>query len=316
MRIIAILFPFFLATELLAGRVDPTLAAVERALPWVEEEGTWWIEEKKCASCHHSSLFVWAKDLAFDAGIAIDEPNLKVQREWVWDSMLSVREPESDEEEYAEDVAAGELNVEGVSQLLLSASADRIPPEAKELLVEVVRKKQNESGRWKANGQLPRQKRPPAETEDVSTRWALAALGERGSSEFSASAVSTEWYAIESALSGEAETLAARQNEDGGWSWKDGEASDPMATGQALFGLARSSDPTHYAEAMRRGREFLERTQNEKGYWDTFSTKDRKKKSRISNFFGTSWAIIGLLESIKQIRNDVEKVEDQRRVVN
>ena len=291
-------------------------AAVERALPWVEEEGTWWIEEKKCASCHHSSLFVWAKDLAFDAGIEIDEPNLKVQREWVWDSMLRVREPESDEEKYAEDVAAGELNVEGVSQLLLSASAERIPPEAKALLVEVVRKKRNESGRWNANGQLPRQKRPAPETEDVSTRWALAALGEKEGPESFEAAVSTEWYAIDSALSGVADKLAARQNEDGGWSWKNGEASDPMATGQALFGLARSSDPTEYAESMRKGREFLTKTQNDKGFWDTFSTKDREKKSRISNFFGTSWAIIGLLESTRQIRNEVEKGGAERHEVD
>ncbi len=299
MRVISILFPIFLATELWADRTDPTLAAVERALPWLEEEGVWWIEEKKCASCHHSSLFVWAKDLALEAGIGLDEPNLKVQREWVWDSMLTVKDPEPGSDR-KEEVAAGELNVEGVSQLLLSASADQIPPEAKALLVEVIRKNRNDSGTWKANGQLPRQKRPMEETEAVSTRWALAALGEEEVPRSSQPAVSTEWYAINSVISGEAGILAARQNEDGGWSWKDGEVSDPMATGQALFGLARSSDPSEYAEEMKKGRDYLTSSQSEKGFWETFSTKDRKKKSRISNFFGTSWAIIGLLESMKQ----------------
>lgn len=276
------------------------ISAVEQALPWLEEEGTWWIEEKKCVSCHHSAFFVWAKDLALEAGIAVDESTLDEQREWVWTSMLTVKEAEPDSGE--EDKVNGDLNVEGVSQLLLSPSISHVPDESKAQLLEIVGNGRGESGTWKANGQLPRQKRPPAETEAISTRWALAALGEAsdvGASE-AKPAVSTEWYAIDSILSDDVATLVTRQNEDGGWSWKDGEESDPMATGQALFALGRNTDRLSFSDVMEKGRAFLTSTQNEKGYWVTKSTKDRSDSSRISDFFGTAWAIIGLLESLKQ----------------
>jgi rhamnogalacturonyl hydrolase YesR len=285
---------------MLAGEKDSALSAVEQALPWLEEEGTWWIEEKKCVSCHHSAFFVWAKDLALEAGIAVDEPTLDEQREWVWTSMLTVKKAEPDSG--GEDRVNGDLNVEGVSQLLLSPSMSHVPDETKAQLLEIVRNGRGESGSWKANGQLPRQKRPPAETEAVSTRWALAALGEAPDAgpDDVKPAVSTEWYAIDSLLTDDVATLVTRQNEDGGWSWKNGEESDPMATGQALFALGRSTDRSSFNNAMEKGRAFLTRTQDAKGFWVTKSTKDRSESTRISNFFGTAWAIIGLLESIRQ----------------
>ena len=93
--------------------------AVEKALPYLEEEGTWWMEKKKCASCHHTTFFVWAKELALGAGHDIDKALLTEQRTWLIDSLLKEREPAPKKPDA---VKPGELigdkNVEGVSQLI------------------------------------------------------------------------------------------------------------------------------------------------------------------------------------------------------
>lgn len=285
---------------------DPDVrTAVERALPYLEEEGTWWIEEKKCVSCHHSSFFVWAKDLALEQGFSVDKETLNQQRQWVIDSMLSPIEPDPKrpENQPKPGELKGDRNVEGVSQLLLSASAKHLPEESREALLEIVSRNREDGDKWKPGGQLPRQERPEAETQAVSSQWALAALGEKSRDSVQIDAETTEWFAMNLLLTNDEnsiESLLGRQNEDGGWSWIDGEKSDPEATGQALFALgrARENDLNKEAsEAIARGREFLVGAQTKSGFWDTKSTKDREDSTRVSDFWGSVWAVIGLLES-------------------
>ena len=88
-----------------------------------------------------------------------------------------------------------------------------------------------------------------------------------------------------------------RQNEDGGWSWIEGEPSDPSGTGQALIALGHSGNASSHPDAVRRAQEFLVKTQSEEGHWETKGTKDREETTRVSNFWGTAWAVIGLLET-------------------
>ncbi|MEM7230922.1 MAG: hypothetical protein AAF517_02025 [Planctomycetota bacterium] len=51
---------------------------------------------------------------------------------------------------------------------------------------------------------------------------------------------------------------------------------------------------------MQRARAFLLKTQGEDGVWETPSTLKRKKREAIetSNYFGTGWAVLGLLETL------------------
>ena len=291
---------------------DPSADAVERALPWLEKEGTWWIEEKECVSCHHSTFFVWAKDLALEAGFAIDGKVLSEQRQWVWEEMLSPQEnadgedaaTNNENDSPAAPKLKGASNVEGVSQLLVSASANHLPEKTKAELIDLIRTNRNEKGDWPVGGQLPRQKRPSEETQRISNQWALAALSAIDPpSEDNAegqSAKTTEWFALNAVLRRDPESLMAlvsRQNPDGGWGWIVGEGSDPTATGQALFALARTDTDATHAAVRARGRAYLVSTQDEKGSWDTKSTKDREKSTRVSDFWGTTWAVIGLLET-------------------
>jgi squalene-hopene/tetraprenyl-beta-curcumene cyclase len=92
--------------------------------------------------------------------------------------------------------------------------------------------------------------------------------------------------------------LLKQQHADGGWGWLTAESSDAFATGQALYALARSG-VTASAEPAQKAIAFLKSTQQPNGSWQVPSTraKDKSKAIPTSIFWGTAWAVIGLLES-------------------
>ncbi len=284
--------------------------AIERSLPYLEEEGTWWIEKKECVSCHHTTFFVWAKDLAVHAGFEVDADALAEQRAWMVAQFVSPVEvdPEEPDEEPTPDERKGDRNVEGVSQFLVSPSVQFVSGPERESLLELIAKNQEEDGNWKPDGQLPRQKRPELETMWISNQWADTAL--RGTShepkdqiitwKKGVPAKTTEWYAMN--LIGypnekSIEQLLRRQNDDGGWSWMPSEESDPLSTGLALFALARSGIAKQHPAVIESAHRFLVSIQEDDGRWETRSTKDRIESTRVSDFWGSAWAVIGLLET-------------------
>lgn len=287
---------------------DQVLEVAGKALPWVQEEGQWWIEKKKCVSCHHTSFGIWVGNLAKENGLPFPDTLLTEWRDWAWKHQLSPREKKEPTEA---DEQIGDRNIEGLSQLLLNGS-EPLSKEAAEQFRKKISAQQKKAGHWSPYGQLPRQVRPIEETTAVSTMWAALALQE-GEAEEKAQgwlkkndasgfqAKTTEWFALEALRKRDDESLeilVKRQNEDGGWSWLAGEeSSDPMATGQALLAIGRLGKQADYPAEISRAVQFLKKTQNEEGYWKTFSTKDREEETRISNFWGTTWAVIGLLES-------------------
>ncbi len=277
-------------------------SAVEAALPWINEEGQWWIDEKKCASCHHSTFYVWVNELARSRGYSVDTALLKRDREWLVNEFIAAREPNPriENDLVKEDEVKGDGNVEGIAQLLLSPASDHLDEPSRTTLLDIIRKNRLESGDWDPDGQLPTMKLPPEEVRALSSLWAGIAIGELPKSAGLKNPKTAEWFAMqllatktEAAL----KALLARQNADGSWSWTDGESGSPTATGQALFAIGRSGFSDKAEESAGKARKWLVTNQQEDGIWKTRSTKNREKSTRISNFWGTSWAVIGLLES-------------------
>jgi hypothetical protein len=96
-------------------------------------------------------------------------------------------------------------------------------------------------------------------------------------------------------LSSAVSSIQAEQNADGGWSQTPDMASDAYATGQTLYVLARAGVKREAPE-MRRGVEFLTRTQLEEGSWPMTSRVHAKDLSPITAA-GTAWAVLGLLRA-------------------
>jgi hypothetical protein len=105
--------------------------------------------------------------------------------------------------------------------------------------------------------------------------------------------------------------LVKLQHPDGGWSWAiENAQSDCLATGEALYVLQQSGDPTA-AEAIGKGRRWLLDQQGEDGGWPVDITrlskgdrsapakaKSLKDATVIYTIWGSAWATIGLLEGL------------------
>ena len=155
-------------------------------------------------------------------------------------------------------------NLDGISQLLIaSRHYDDLLPESEKGLIKFLVDGQNKDGSWRGFGQLPNQKRPKKETNQVATMWnaiALATVDRKlykpniekaiSSIDFSRQPKSTEWLAtslmlanmqLSEKLAEESNAISKRllnhQDDKGGFAWLIGDESDALATATVLFCL-------------------------------------------------------------------------------
>ena len=188
---------------------------------------------------------------------------------------------------------------------------------------------QDKDGFWKAGGQLPSQKRPISETNQVSTMICLLGLAtlDQPNEKMIESrdkavawikstppngkdpAVSGEWYTMRLVVAkkfGEPkdvealrDQILAAQQSDGGWGWLWADKSDAFGTGLALYALAESGVPSSHP-AIERAWKFLIETQTDAGSWIVNGTKtpNKDKLHAMSSFWGSTWALLGLSKSL------------------
>jgi N-acyl-D-amino-acid deacylase len=319
-----------LASSSFAARADEQAAvrlekAIEGGLKIVQKAAANYPENRSCFSCHHQSLPMLAMVEARTFGATIDTDLLKAQAVFTHDFY----------KERTEKVAKGE-GVGGRSMTVAYSLwaldlAGRKPDSVSDALTDYLLKRQKDDGHWQLHSH-----RPPLEESDAMTTFLAAYYMEQFAAEEKKDAVAKS---IEKAMQWIAQTkgesqedlnakrwalyefggkrepeqvgrlrakILENQDEDGGWSQLPEMDSDAYATGQTLFildetGLADDHD------AVRRGVEFLLKTQKPDGSWFVktrskpvqkfFDNGDPHGKHQFISIAATSWAIAALSRS-------------------
>ena len=285
--------------------------SIESAIPYIQQNAQVWIDKKKCVSCHQIPFGLWSTQVAKNAGHKIDEELFQKQSKWaleICDSNLNAKTMKRD--------GAG---TDTIYQMLLSGIAVT-EPDTTDSLATLLTTLQEPDGSFKPAGQLPSQKRPVLETTHVSTGWAAIMYNDIGSKQYQGAADnalkysmsdfrgdSTEWLAVKSILDHQQQhsksesaalaRLLESQQDDGGWGWDHTNTSDAFATGVALYAISRCDGINQ--TVIEKAREFLIRTQSDDGNWIVPSTKKARnnKPGATSNYWGTCWAVIGLVST-------------------
>lgn len=239
---------------------------------------------------------------------------------------------------YAFERSGGGLDVLG--QLLLGRSAPGLQKEYPDAgdhaefetgVIDMMQQMQLSNGAWTPGQQLTTMRNwPRAAADQATTMWAALALAATAPATAKRSEVVERAVAFQRqqpAQNGNHEWLATRllferkfgspeevarlrqqliagRQPDGGWSWNQGDASDPFTTGLVLYVLAQVGgvdDP----KVIGDGRRYLLRTQEADGSWLTPSLKISKTKDperlkvrdEIYHYWGTAWSVLGLLET-------------------
>jgi regulation of enolase protein 1 (concanavalin A-like superfamily) len=285
----------------------------DRAIPYIEKEGTAWINDRKCLTCHYVGYMLWSFHDARERGFDIDQDKLADWTTWA----LSQRK---------------DHGAEGAAQTLLArdrSDAGQETVKSVEALRDFILGKQDEEGFWAPGGQLPSQKRPVSETTQVSTMLCLLGLATLDPQDEKAAAsrdhavewiiktppngkdpaVSGEWYTMRLLVAKKfaepkevatlRDQILAAQQADGGWGWLWADKSDAFGTGLALYALAEGGVPNSHP-AIERAWRFLIETQTDTGSWIVNGTKTatKDKPHPFSSFWGTTWALLGLSKSL------------------
>lgn len=298
--------------------------AVTRALPYIEREGVAWIDSKKCVSCHQVPFMVWSLNAAHRRGFAVDKTKLTEWNAWAVDYVNFAGPNYNAEKNTAESIL--EKNVDTMGQLLLAQNGSPVKADSEwvELFRTNLARTQADSGMWNPCGQLPGQKRPARETQEVTTLWSIVALRSAGTpddklqSQFDKAVKwlgaetpgkSTEWWAVRmtanrllknaAAADRTREDLLNRQHGDGSWGWLCDDPGDALGTGIAVYALLYDGVARDHA-AIVKGLDFLCRTQQDDGSWVVKGTKTAKKDrvEPTSVYWGACWAVIALTESL------------------
>ena len=294
--------------------------SIEKAVPYIIKEGNSWIESKDCTSCHRTSFMTWSLAAAADVGVEVDGAELEELRVWSRADLNKLNEEDQK--------PAATRNLECVSHILWAERqlfTPRKDHSTRATFLKYVIEGQQEGGLWKANGQLPLQRRDKNETALVSSMWHALALGTSPDTAAqdarkkamvpitkAAPGTSTEALMLRILLADQSQDkkqtahwvseLKSRQRDDGSWDWVGETGSDPMATGMAVYAFSSVGLPDNDS-AILKAVDFLLVHQADNGSWET--TPGTKKKAQgkpveTSIYWGTCWSVIGLTAVLEE----------------
>jgi hypothetical protein len=139
-----------------SGRTDIPLEAqarqsAERVIPFIQQNGTAWINERSCLSCHYSDYMLWSLRDAGQRGFTVDQGKVADSANWGMS--------QSDLHGFGFECAARMLIARDRSD------QDETTRKQIESLRDVIVSGQAKAGFWRPGGQLPVQKRPLTRNE-------------------------------------------------------------------------------------------------------------------------------------------------------
>ena len=295
--------------------------AVERSMPLLQSSAEGMLSKGSCIACHAQDVTQIATVLASARGWKVDsklqaESLDVIRRGWISANQPMLQALES----------GGWIDIQNYAAMALAASGEPASFYS-DVFVRYLLTKQRAEGYWHAIGAS----RAPIQDGDLSR----TALSIRTLTAFGIPAHKTEidervaraatWLSAQTPISTEdrvmqllglkwanmnpaaretrKKELIALQKSDGGWSQTLYLASDAYATGQVLYALREIGVPTT-DDAVRKGVEFLIKTQREDGTWYVPSRAMKIQPYFQSGFpydhdqwissAATAWAAMGL----------------------
>lgn len=297
--------------------------AARRGLRFVEADGVRWMKEKKCASCHHVPMALLTHAEGLRRGFAAESEAIIGLQKSALDSYI--RHPKL--KPVGQD---GTESAISPNTIYLSLGAGTVPrpdadtAKALEAFTTYLLAVQQKDGSWgDPGGGTKVVFSPLADTNEVVTMWALLALTAQAPKGDTWPQARTRAMAyLEATPPGDgnqsrvlrimvrhrlggsdegrkaAKDLVRRQNADGGWSQVSDRPSDALATGQSLYALGTvgtaADDP-----AVQRAWAFLLEAQQGDGSWKV-KTRVPKGTDSIISYYGSGWAVLGLLRTLPE----------------
>jgi hypothetical protein len=301
---------------------------IERGLAFLEKDAIDWRTEKKCATCHHGTMTVWALTEAKSRGYAVKAASLADNVKWTRERLANLDKPR--------DTRMG-WNMVSTPAVFLAMMDLAVPKqdalsaaELKQIAGHLLRHQEAE-GHWAWSIAPPKNRPPPVfESDEVVTLMAYLALGphlpadakekapardgrEKAAAWLAKNKPGEETQALAIRLFRDVragkpskeihkgiDALLNRQNKDGGWGQLRGLGSDAFATGQALYFLNLAGVKNDRPE-IQRAVAFLVAAQKENGSWPMTSRAHPGEKAGKNpvpiTYFGSAWATLGLLRS-------------------
>jgi squalene-hopene/tetraprenyl-beta-curcumene cyclase len=303
--------------------------AVDRGLAFLEADAAKWRKERKCATCHHGTMTVWALSEAKSRGYAVAPETLRDVAGWTKERLGSIDKPR--------DTRPG-WNMVSTPAVYLALMAQAVPTQdvlshgELERIAGHLLRHQEADGSW-AWSLAPAGNRPPPvfESDEVVTLMADVDLrphvptdpGEKSPArdgraraaawlEEHRPGASTQATALRlfrdvragrppGELAPGVERLLRLQHRDGGWGQEGDLPADAYATGQALYFLSLAGVSLDRPE-VRRAVTFLVASQNQDGSWPMTSRAHPGAKPMTNpvpiTYFGSAWATLGLIRSV------------------
>lgn len=309
---------------------EPGRKAVERGLDFLQKDAVKWREDRKCSTCHHGTMTVWALSEAKRQGYVVAAETRADMVKWTKDRLF-------ERIDLPRDTRPG-WSMVNTSALYLSTMALSVPKqdavsadELKRIAAHLLRH-QEADGSWAWSSAPPVNRPPPLfESDEVATLLGYLALGPqvpadpkeksevRDARKKAAAWLATTkptdttqaaalWLLVKvqarepaTTLQAEIDRFLGRQNKDGGWGQLKDAASDAYATGQALYVLSLAGVKND-REEVRHAVTFLIGKQKEDGSWPMI----RRGHPGVTpsgfvvpiTYLGSAWATLGLMRSV------------------